>query len=75
MAKKLSKNLTRVAEKQKADYLKSEAQLASVGNFRSFFRFLGLLSSGLKLHLQPNLAKFDQAIRTYLDWFARSFQQ
>lgn len=44
VAKKLSKNLTRVAEKQKADYLKSDTMLASVETFSSFFNFTALIS-------------------------------
>lgn len=44
MAKKLSKNLTRVAEKQKADYLKSDTLLATFETFSSFFKFTALIS-------------------------------
>ncbi len=55
VAKKLAGNLGRVVEKQKSDFLKNEGVLASVENFRSFYQFMGLISSGLKLHLQVNL--------------------
>jgi hypothetical protein len=55
VAKKLAGNLGRVVEKQKSDFLKNEGVLASVENFKSFYQFMGLISAGLKLHLQVNL--------------------
>ena len=73
-SKKLSKNLARVCEKQKSEYLKNDQSLASTDNFRSFHTFMGFISNGLKLHLLLNLALFDQTHKSHLEWYARSFQ-
>jgi len=75
LAKKVSKNIGRVCERQKSDYLKSDTSLFTLSSFRSFFSFTALIASGLKLHLQLNLTKLEQSHKLYLEWYAKSFQQ
>lgn len=70
--KRFSKNLVRVIEKNKKDYEKD--LLIHVELFNTFQGFFTCLCNGLKHHFQINLAKFEQAYKSFSDWYLKSFQ-